>query len=63
MSEKCRWLHETLEDFLIKYPFNVKLLSFNGIYFFYEEGEFWGHGGNKLRIVRIGTHRHKNFIR
>jgi hypothetical protein len=31
------------------------------IYFFYEDGEFWGHGGNRLRIVRIGTHKDGNF--
>jgi len=24
---------------------------------FYEDGEVWGHGGDKLRIVRVGTHR------
>jgi len=33
----------------------------NGIYFFYEEGESWGHGGDGLRITRIGTHRDGNF--
>jgi hypothetical protein len=33
----------------------------NGIYFFYEDGEVWGHGGNKPRIVRVGTHKDGNF--
>jgi hypothetical protein len=32
-----------------------------GIYFFYEEGEIWGHGRNMPRIVRIGTHNEGNF--
>jgi hypothetical protein len=27
------------------------------VYFFYEDGEVWGHGGDKLRIVRVGTHK------
>jgi len=46
---------------LIKYPFKLETLPENGIYFFYEDGEFWGHGGKKLRIVRVGTHRDGNF--
>ncbi len=33
----------------------------NGIYFFYESGESWGHGGDCQRIVRVGTHREGNF--
>ncbi len=64
MSEKCRWLHEILEELpLVKYPFRLELLPLNGIYFFYEEGEIWGHGGKKLRIVHIGTHRGRNNFR
>jgi hypothetical protein len=62
MSELCRWLHEQLEQLpLIKFPFKLEILPENGIYFFYEEGEFWGHGGEKLRIVRVGTHKNGNF--
>ena len=62
MSEKCRLLHEMLQKLpLIKYPFELESLSHNGIYFFYEKGELWGHGGKNLRIVRIGTHRKNNF--
>ena len=46
MSERCKWLHEQLEQLpLIRYPFNPNDLPENGIYFFYEEGETWGHGG------------------
>jgi hypothetical protein len=63
MSEQCRWLHDQL-DFLrlFRYPFIKEELPDNGIYFFYEEGETWGHGGDNPRIVRIGTHKKdKNF--
>jgi hypothetical protein len=42
---------------LIRYPFRLDLLPECGVYFFYEDGEVWGHGGDKLRIVRVGTHR------
>jgi len=62
LSNRCKWLHDKLEELpLIKYPFEVRLLPKSGIYFFYEGGEFWGHGGNALRIVRIGTHKKDNF--
>ncbi len=62
MSELCKWLHEQLEQLpLIRFPFKLELLPTNGIYFFYEDGEVWGHGGDKPKIVRIGTHRDGNF--
>jgi len=62
MSRKCKCLHEQLEELpLIKFSFELESLPKNGIYFFYEKGEIWGHGGNKPRIVRIGTHRGNNF--
>ena len=62
MSELCRWLHEQLERLpIIKFPFSLKKLPKNGIYFFYEEGEIWGHEGTKPRIVRVGTHKNENF--
>ncbi len=63
MSEKCKWLHEVLEELSrVRYPFSLEMLPKNGIYFFYEDGEFWGHSSSKmLRIVRIGTHRSDNF--
>ena len=63
MSETCKWLHEQLELLpVFKYPFDLKLLPNNGVYFFYEEGEMTEHGyGLKPRIVRIGTHKENNF--
>jgi hypothetical protein len=63
-SEKCSWLHSQLESIpLVKFPFNIKSLPFNGIYSFYEQGEITYHtkNGPKLRIVRIGTHKENNF--
>lgn len=62
MSENCKWLHTQLEKLpLVKYPFRVERLPKNGIYFFYEKGETWGHGGHKPRIVRVGTSKNGNF--
>ena len=61
MSDSCRWLHEQLERLpLIRFPFKLDQLPEKGIYFFYEDGEVWGHGGDKPRIVRIGTHKNGN---
>jgi hypothetical protein len=62
MSERCKWLHERLEQLpFIRFPFNLEELPENGIYFFYEQGEFWGHGGSRPRIVRVGTSKDGNF--
>ena len=62
MSDTCKWLHIQLERLpMIKFPFKLEQLPDNGIYFLYEEGESWGHGGFKPRIVRIGTHKNGNF--
>jgi len=63
MTESCGWLHDLLDNMsLVKYPFNIKKLPDNGVYFFYEKGEVYGHGSkNKPRIVRVGTHREGNF--
>lgn len=62
MSGLCKWLHEQLEQLpFVTFPFDPKKLPENGIYFFYEQSELWGHGGPKPRIVRIGTHRDGNF--
>jgi len=62
MSEICKWLHECLDELpLINYPFELEQLPKNGIYFFYENGETWGHDGPSLRIVRVGTHKQGNF--
>lgn len=57
VPDACKWLHERLEKLpIVKFPFNLEDLPQNGIYFFYEQGEAWGHGGDHLRIVRIGSH-------
>lgn len=63
MSELCRWIHHKLEVLpIIKFPFDLKELPENGIYFFYEKGEDVDHGdGLGSRIVRIGTHKEGNF--
>jgi len=45
----------------VRFPFDRGQLPDDGIYFFYEEGEIWGHSGPGQRIVRIGTHRDGNF--
>lgn len=61
-SEVCNWLTERLARCpLISYPFNEDDLPKNGIYFFYEAGEFSQHGDHLQRIVRIGTHNDGNF--
>ena len=60
--DNCEWLHNQLKNLpLIKYPFRLEDLPKNGIYFFYEKGEVWGHGGKNPRIVRVGTHKGDNF--
>jgi hypothetical protein len=62
MSDLCKWLNEQLRVLpLIKFPFVAEHLPQNGIYFFYEVGETWGHGGEELRITRIGTSIDGNF--
>lgn len=61
-TSSCEWLHRQLDELpLFKYPFSLEELPENGIYFFYERGEFWGHDGEHPRIVRIGTHKGNNF--
>jgi hypothetical protein len=58
----CEWLHQRLDALpLFSYPLDVAALPNNAIYFFYENGEFCGHQAAKLRIVRVGTHRDRNF--
>jgi len=58
-TDKCRGIHEILEslpEYNSKTP-NSELPT-NGIYFFYEEGEFCTHGNEgQKRIARVGTHR------
>ena len=62
MSERCKAFHEIVGKCLeCQYPIDMKKLPHNGIYFFYERSEMWGHGGNTPRMVRVGTHRNGNF--
>lgn len=62
MSLTCKRLHDLLHVLPeIRWPFDSERLPQNGIYFFYELGEVWGHGGDRSRIVRVGTHREGNF--
>ena len=62
VTNYCKWLHCKLEELpFFRYPFRLDELPLNGIYFFYEDGEEWGHDGNHPRIVRIGTHKGNNF--
>ena len=58
MSLMCKRLHNLPG---ISWPFALHQLHRNGIYFFCEKGESWGHGGDRPRIVRVGTHREGNF--
>jgi len=62
LSSECQQLHRfvhTLSE--VRWPFDLERLPHNGIYFFHETGESWGHGGDLVRIVRVGTHREGNF--
>lgn len=66
MSEECycKQLHIELEKLpIVTYPFVVDNLPDNGIYFFYEKEEFWGHDSNKPRIVHVGTNRSDKFFK
>ncbi|MCW6160470.1 MAG: hypothetical protein LVQ95_05305 [Candidatus Micrarchaeales archaeon] len=61
-DDACKRLHQELGLLkVVKWPFDLEDLPENGVYFFYEEGESWGHGGEEPRIVRIGTHKEGNF--
>lgn len=62
MSAMCQRLHEIIHGLSsVRWPFSAEQLPRNGIYFFFEAGEMWGHGGSHPRIVRVGTHREGNF--
>ena len=64
MSDICKWLHEQLEQLpLMTHPFIMGCVPQNGIYFFCEQGEAWGHGGNEPRIIRIGSHTGQDNLR
>lgn len=58
----CKRLHDLVHQLPeVSWPFTLDQLPHNGIYFFCELGENWGHGGDRPRIVRVGTHREGNF--
>ena len=62
MSVDCKRLHDLVQALPeTRWPFDLAHLPRNGIYFFCEAGEVWGHGGDRPRIVRVGTHREGNF--
>ncbi len=57
MSDACMMIHKKLDTLpMFKFPFNKELLPENGIYFFYESGEHWGHGGSMQRVVHVDSH-------
>src|SRR3989339_2036556 len=58
MSKNCNTIHQWVNSLpKLKFPFNGKDISLNGIYILFEKGEF-AHSTN--RIVRIGTHTGNN---
>jgi hypothetical protein len=57
----CEQLHRLLEAKpLIRYPYAPGSLPDNAVYFMYEDGQTWGHGGDQPRIVQVGTHKDGN---
>lgn len=61
-AEQCLWLHEAVTQLpMITFPFTVNSSPTDGIYFFYERGENWGHGDARPKVVRVGTHKNGNF--
>src|ERR1017187_7209959 len=61
MLETFEWLHKVLAPLpVVAYPFDLKRLPRNGIYFLYEQGEACGHHGHWPRIVGVGTHKEGN---
>lgn len=57
MSNSCMLIHNKLNTLpIFKFPFSDDIIPKNGIYFFYEKGEYWGHGGSAKRIVHVGIH-------
>jgi hypothetical protein len=62
-TRACEKLHKVLEKYPeYRHPIDWRQLPSNGVYFFYQKGETWGHGGIRPRIVRVGTHRKGNFV-
>lgn len=63
MSDACMVIHKKLDTLpMFKFPFNSELIPENGIYFFYEEGEHWGHGGSMQRVVHVDTNIDKRLV-
>jgi hypothetical protein len=61
MSQICRQLHQLFNRLqILSFPFDTKMIPYNGIYILFETGET-GHGTN--RIVRIGTHTGSDQLR
>ena len=57
MSDTCMAIQKRLDTLpMFKFPFSKRLIPEDGIYFFYEEGEYWGHGGSKERVVHVEAH-------
>jgi len=59
MCQRCKWIHKNLGKLPIRSCHELGCLPPNGIYFFYENGEIWGHDGKRKskRIVRVKTHK------
>jgi hypothetical protein len=58
----CEQLHRLLDSKpLIRYPYAPDTLPDNAVYFMYEDGQTWGHGGTQPRIVQVGTQRNGKF--
>ena len=60
-DDLCQAVHEAARALpRVAYPFNRSDLPRDGIYLFFEVGEYDGHTGDE-RIVRVGTHKNGNF--
>ena len=60
-DDLCQAVHEAARALpRVAYPFEPSDLPRDGIYLFFEAGEFDAHTGDE-RIVRVGTHRNGNF--
>ena len=60
-DDLCQAVHEAARALpRVAYPFDRSDLPRDGIYLFFEAGEYDGHTGAE-RIVRVGTHRNGNF--
>ncbi|MBU0963070.1 MAG: hypothetical protein KKD48_04165 [Nanoarchaeota archaeon] len=61
MSKDCNTIHQWFNGMKkFTFPFDKQEIPENGIYIFFEKGEF---SHNTNRIVRVGTHTSKNQLR